>query len=98
MAKASESYNVATAQTQTAVDTAQTITLNPKTVAVLLGARTQSIAVTFDNSTPSATKGLVIVAGAQPVLIPLGYNAEGNHNLKAIGLSAGGFLDLIQLA
>jgi hypothetical protein len=89
----------ANAQQQLTVDTAQTLTLETTCVAVILGARTQSVSVTFDNTTPVAgTNGLVIVAGAQPVFLPLGYHAEGSHNLKAIGLVAGGFLDVLQLA
>lgn len=90
--------DTADAQQQLGVDSAQTLALEKDCVALLLGARTQSVSVTFDNSTPSATNGLVIVAGAQPVYLPLGYHAEGNHNLKAIGLAAGGFLDVVQLA
>ena len=88
----------ANAQQQLAVDTAQTLTLEGSCSALLLGARTQSVSITLDNTVPSATNGLVIVAGAQPVYIPLGYHAEANHNLKAIGLAAGGFLDVVQLA
>jgi hypothetical protein len=97
MARAYETHVLAAAQTQTAVDTAQTITLDAKCAAVMLGARGQDVFVTFDNSTPSATKGLVIVKAAQPIYVPLGYHADGNHNIKAIGSTAGGFLDLVQL-
>ncbi len=88
----------ANAQQQLAVTTEQTITLEPTCVALILGARTQSVSVTFDDSAPSATNGLVIVAAAQPVYLPVGYHAHASHNLKAIGLAAGGFLDVVQLA
>ena len=90
--------DVADAQQQLAVDTTQTLTLEPTCTAVMLGARAQSVWVTFDDTTPSATNGIAIVAGAQPVYIPLGYYAHANHNLKALGALAGGFLDVLQLA
>ena len=86
------------AHQQTVGDSVNTILLAVNCVAVVLGARTQSVAVVFDNTTPSATNGIVIVAGAQPVYIPLGYHAEGNHNLKSISLVAGGLLDVLQLS
>ena len=88
----------ANAQQQAGVDTAQTILLEKTCVAVVLGARTQSVSVTFDDTVPSATNGLVITAGAQPVYIPVGFHGAVNGNLKAIGLAAGGFLDVLQLA
>lgn len=97
MARAYETHLLAAVQSQTAVDTVQTITLNAKCTAVMVGARAQNVFVTLDDSTPSATKGLVIIQGAQPVYIPLGYHANVNHSLKAIGATTGGFLDLVQL-
>jgi hypothetical protein len=87
----------ADAHQQLAVDTVQTLLMESACRELILSARAQSVAVTFDDSTPSATNGIVIVSGQQPVRIPLGYHAHGAHNLKAIGLAAGGFLDVLQI-
>jgi len=88
--------DVADAQQQLA--TGATLTLEPTCTAVILGARTQNMFVTFDDSAPSASNGLVIVAGAQPVYIPLGYFAHASHNLKVVESAATGALDVLQLA
>ena len=78
---------------RTAVDTAQTIAISQHATAVLLAATAQTVFVTFDGSTPSATNGIPIIAGAQPVLIPLAPSG----GVKGIGAAAGGFLHVQQL-
>jgi len=81
-------------------NTVQTLTLDANCAALLLsglGTGTNLAYVTFDNSTPSATNGMVIQPAAQPVLIPLGYYAHGNHNLKVIGSAATTVLNVVQL-
>jgi len=88
----------ADAHQQTVGDSMNTITLAATCVAVILDARAQSVAVTFDDTTPTATNGIVIIAGAQPVYIPVGRHGAVNGNLKSISLVAGGLLDVLQLA
>jgi hypothetical protein len=79
--------------------TEQTLVLEPKCKAVILGARggTGPVSVTFDNTAASATNGIAIVVGAQPVEIPLGFHAHADHTLRALG-GAGSFLDVLQIA
>jgi hypothetical protein len=77
--------------------TGATLTLEPTCVALLLGARGQAMWVTFDDSTPSTTNGLAVIAGAQPAYIPLGYHAHASHNVKTVQSAATGFLDVVQL-
>lgn len=79
-------------------NTAQSITLNRDCAALILSARTGNAYVTFDDSTPSATNGLEIIAGAQPVTILLGYFANTNHTLRCIGSVASTILNVVQLA
>lgn len=89
--------DVADAHQQLNTATEQTLTLEPSCVAVMVNARgTGPVNITFDGTTPSATNGLAIVSGAQPVYIPLGYHAHGSHELRALG--AASFLDVLQLA
>lgn len=91
MARTGLAYQ-ASGYTRTAVDTAQAITMNRNTTAVLLAATSQTVFVTFDGTTPTATNGIPIIAGAQPVLIPLAGSLSG------IGAAAGGFLHVQQIA
>jgi len=90
--------STANAYQRIGVDTAQTITLERDCVALLLAAEGQKIYIQFDDSTPSATNGLPVVAAAQPIYAPLGRLANANSTLKAIGAIAGGFLHVTQLA
>ena len=76
----------------------QTLALDPRCAALLLSAKTANVFVTFDNSTPAATNGLEIVAGSQPVLVPLGYYAHVNHSLKIIGAAINAVLNVVQMA
>lgn len=59
--------------------------------AVLLSARTANAYVVWDGSTPSATNGLEIIAGAQPVLIPIG------NTIKFIGAAVNTILNAVWL-
>ena len=74
---------------------AGTIPLEPTCSAVLLSATGGNVAVTFDNTAPGASNGIPIIAGAQPVLIPVGYHGNENHTIRA---AAGGTLDVVQLS
>ncbi len=98
--RASEAHTLVTpvADAHQQVGTGTSTVLAPNCTAVILGARTQNMFVTFDNSVPSASNGIVIVAGAQPVYIPLGYHADGSHTIRAVEGAATGVLDILQLA
>jgi len=80
------------------VGTASSTVLASTCVAVILSARTQNMFVTFDNTVPSASNGIVIIATAQPVYIPLGYYAHVDHILRAVEQTATGLLDILQLS
>lgn len=62
------SANTATPAT---VGTPKASTGAQKASAVYLSARTNNAYVTFDGSVPTAANGLEVVAGAQPVRLPL---------------------------
>lgn len=82
-------------------NTVQTLALDGTCHAMLLsgqGTGTNLAFVTFDNSTPSSSNGLVIQPTAQPILIPLGYNAHSAHSLKVIGSAATTLLNVVQLS
>jgi hypothetical protein len=89
---------VADAHQQLNTATEQTITLAPNCIGLMLGARggTGPVSVVFDDTAPSATNGLAIVVGANPVYVPVGYLSHGAHKLRALG-GAGSFLDVLQL-
>ena len=72
------------------------VALQRECVALILAAETATVFVTFDDTTASATNGLPIISGAQPVYIPLGRIACTNGNLHAF--SATGALHILQLA
>lgn len=95
MPRLSESFSLTSANPHKHQSGAGTITLETDCVAVILSATTGNVIVTFDNSTPTSSNGLPIIAGAQPVLMPVGYHANANHAIKA---AAGGILDVVQLA
>jgi len=100
MPRAGEQYVLATpsADAHQQVGTGTSTVLAPNCTALLLSARAQNVFVTFDNSAPSASNGLTIVAGAQPVYIPLGYHAEASHTIRAVEAAATGLLDILQLS
>jgi hypothetical protein len=83
------------AYSRTAVDTAQTVAFTRNTSAIILSAEAQNVRVTFDGTTPTSTNGILIISGAQPVTLPIGYSANG---IKGLGAAAGGFLHVQQLA
>jgi hypothetical protein len=78
----------------------QTLTLDPDCRAVVLsgaGTGTNIAFVTFDNTTPTATNGISVLAAAQPVTLPIGYYSHGSHNLKVQGSAASTVLNVMQL-
>jgi hypothetical protein len=81
---------------RTAVPSDTVVTLDKKTNAVLLGAVTGNVYVTFDDTAASLTNGIPIVAGATPVLIPVGYIGAVNRKLHFF--STAGSIDLVQLS
>lgn len=95
MPRLNESFGLTGANGHVHQAGAGTVTLEATCTAVLLSATTANVVVTFDNTTPTATNGIPIIAGAQPVLIPIGYHGHSSHNIKA---AAGGVLDVVQLA
>jgi hypothetical protein len=95
MPRLNETFTLVRTNPHTHQGGAGTVTLDSDCSAVLLSATTANVIVTFDNSVPSSTNGIPIIAGAQPVLIPFGYHSHGSHNIRA---AAGGVLDIIQLA
>jgi hypothetical protein len=106
MARAYESHHLVadpltSAHIQTAdLATERVVVLTPQCTAVMLGARGSAgtVNVTFDGTTPSATNGIGIIVGAQPVFFPLGRHAGSPTNdVRALG-AAGQFLDVLQLA
>ena len=100
MARSNETHFLAdpTADAHQQVATGSSTVLARSCVALILNARGQNMFVTFDNTAPSATNGIVIVAGSQPIYIPLGYHAENSHIIRAVEQAATGFLDILQLA
>ena len=78
-------------------NTVQTLTFENGCSAIMVSAKTANAFVTFDQSVPAATNGLEIVAGGQPVLIPLGFNAHNGHQLKMIGAAINAVLNVLQL-
>lgn len=90
--------DVADAHQQLAVDTVQTLTMEPACTSLILNARTQNVFITFDDSAPSTTNGITVIAAAQPWECPIGYFSHSSHNLKALGAAAGGKLDVLQIA
>jgi hypothetical protein len=92
------SANVHTQVTSTGTADVKTITLEPGSSAMLVDAKTNAGFLTFNGSTPSATNGLPIVNGAQPVLIPLGWYAHSGHQVKwASSVAGNSVLDLLQI-
>lgn len=78
----------------------QTLALDANCAAVILsgqGTGTNLAYVTFDNSTPASSNGVVILAAAQPVIIPLGYYAHSSHSLKVIGSAINTILNVLQI-
>ena len=55
----------------TSVSSATAITITAPANAILCGAQTQNILYTLDGTTPTTTKGFILVAGAVPTLIPV---------------------------
>jgi len=100
MARSYETHFLASpvADAHQQVATASSTVLAGNCVAVILDARTQDMFVTFDNTAPSATNGIVVKAGAQPLYVPLGYHAHVDHIIRAVEAAATGFLDILQLA
>lgn len=84
-------------------NTEQTLNLDKDCNAVLLSARTANAYVTFNDTAAAAGNGIEIIAGAQPVLIPLGFHAgprvaaTGGSPLRMIGASANALLNVLQL-
>ena len=76
----------------------QALTLSPDCVAVIVAATTGTAYCVWDGSTPSATNSLRIIAGQQPVFVPLGAHAGGGGQLKMVGSVANTKLDLLQLS
>jgi hypothetical protein len=72
------------------------LVLAPNCNAVILSAETATVFVTFDDTVGSATNGLPIISGAQPVYIPLGKTAHESGGLHIF--SATGILHVIQLS
>jgi hypothetical protein len=104
MAKAGQLYYLTRANahrqvTSTGTGNVQTVTLEPDCAALELSCRTTRGYLTFDGSTPSASNGLDIIAGAQAIVIPLGYNAHSGHQLKwASSAAANAVLCITQLS
>src|SRR6185369_4643428 len=55
----------------TTLSSAQSVTVTAPANAILLSAQAQDICYTLDGTTPTATKGLILKAGAGAVLIPV---------------------------
>lgn len=84
--------------TSTGTADVKTITLEGNCAAVVVDAKTNVGFLTFNGSTPSATNGLPIVAGAQPVMIPLGFFSHAGHAVKwASSVAGNSVLDLLQV-
>lgn len=86
-------------------NTEQTLTLDSDCTALLLSARTGNAYVTFNNTTASSSNGIEILAGAQPVYIPIGFHAAPTGGLptqgtvlRVIGSAASTILNVLQLA
>jgi hypothetical protein len=94
MPRLNESFTLTAANPHVQLVGAGTIALEKDCTAVLISA-TASVNVVFDGSTPSGTNGIAIIGAAQPVLLPLGYHANSNHNIK---VAAGGTVNVVQLA
>lgn len=71
----------------------QTINLPPGTTAFFLSAKTQSARVTLNDEAATATNGMVIIAGAQPLFVPVGYP----YKIRFIGEAANCELNVIPL-
>jgi hypothetical protein len=92
------SANPHTQVTSTGTADVKAITLEPNCAAILVSARTNSGFLTFNGSTPSATNGLDLIAGASAVLLPIGFYAHSGHQLKWVSAAAGNaVLDLLQM-
>lgn len=74
----------------------QAIALPPNCTSMILAAETAAVFVTFDDTAASATNGLPIISGAQPVYIPLGKNAHSSGQIRAF--SATGVLHVLLLS
>lgn len=59
--------------------------------ACFVSVRTNNAYITVDGSTPSAANGLEIIAGAQPLFVPLG------REIKAIGAAANTIVNVLWL-
>jgi hypothetical protein len=57
--------------TSTSTADPKTITTPVGTTAVLISALTTSARITFDGTAPASTNGVILPAGALPLLIPL---------------------------
>lgn len=74
----------------------QVVTLADNCNSVILAAETAAVFVSFDGTAATATNGIPIISGAQPVYIPLGKNAHSSGQLRIF--SATGILGLLQLS
>jgi hypothetical protein len=85
--------------TSTGTADVKTITLEPSCHAIMVSARTTAGILTFNGSTPSSSNGLDVSAGANPTLLPLGYNLHGGHQLKwASSAAANAVLNVQQMS
>ena len=80
MARAYEAYSFPpgaavahpAAVTSTGTANVQSIPVPKGANAMFICAETTGARVTFDGTTPDATHGIVIIAGAQPLFVPIG--------------------------
>jgi hypothetical protein len=90
--------NPHTQVTSTGTADVKTITLEKATSAIVVDAKTNTGFLTFDGSTPSSSNGQVIIAGASPVTLPLGFYCHSGHQVKwASSVAGNAILDLLQL-
>lgn len=74
-------------------NTEQTIVLPAGTTAMLLSSKTASARITLDDTAATATNGIIVVAGAQPMFIPVGYP----YKVRFVGEAANSELNVLPL-
>lgn len=94
-AKAHQQYNAGGGPTEADV------ALEKDCVALMLSARTANVYVSFGGAVggnAAAGEGIEIIAGAQPVFVPLGYDSSPEHTIQCQGAAINALLNILQLA